>query len=330
MPRGVAAVELDDEARDRRRAACSPRTSGPGTAGLCARWRAARRGSAARRRPRRAASGAAACRAACRRSAPANSLWNVIAHGTSVGLPKQQPAKRQPIRPMTWPSAMPGANTSVTVHIGMLVPPQVPERHQRPRRSGRRRRRPPSGPASCSSAGFRRNLSHSTTSSSSLAPTSALMMIQMPRSMTRFGSRPRARARTSANCRPEQIGGGQQHAVGVDREAADLKQDGMHGCRPRPIMSSRTRIGADRDRRVRDVERPEVRVAPVDVDEVDDVADDRAVDEVAEGAAEDQRQPEPRQPLVEARAASRRRRWRPGRCRRSRSSPPACRETPRR
>ena len=40
-------------------------------------------------------------------------------------------------------------------------------------------------------------------------------------------------------------------------------------------------------------------VAPVHVHEVDDVADDRAVDEVAEGAAEDQRQPEPRQPLVE-------------------------------
>ena len=41
-------------------------------------------------------------------------------------------------------------------------------------------------------------------------------------------------------------------------------------------------------------------VAPVDVDEVDDVAGDRAVDQVAERAAEDERQPEPRQPLVEA------------------------------
>ena len=40
-------------------------------------------------------------------------------------------------------------------------------------------------------------------------------------------------------------------------------------------------------------------VAPVDVDEIDDVADDRAVDQVADRAAEDQRQPEPRQPVVE-------------------------------
>ena len=58
--------------------------------------------------------------------------------------------------------------------------------------------------------------------------------------------------------------------------------------------------GPDRDRRVRDVERPEVRVAPVHVDEVDDVARDGAIDQVAERAAEDQRQPEARQPLVEA------------------------------
>ena len=54
-------------------------------------------------------------------------------------------------------------------------------------------------------------------------------------------------------------------------------------------------------------------VAPVDVDEVDDVAGHRAIDQVAERAAEDQRQAEARQPLVEARAASRRRRSRPAR-----------------
>ena len=58
--------------------------------------------------------------------------------------------------------------------------------------------------------------------------------------------------------------------------------------------------GADGDRGVRDVERPEMRRAPVHVDEVDDVAGDRAIDQVAEGAAEDQREPEPRHPLVKA------------------------------
>ena len=40
--------------------------------------------------------------------------------------------------------------------------------------------------------------------------------------------------------------------------------------------------------------------APVHVDEVDDVAGDGAVDQVADRAAEDQRQAEARQPLVEA------------------------------
>ena len=64
-------------------------------------------------------------------------------------------------------------------------------------------------------------------------------------------------------------------------------------------MSSRTRTAPDGDRRVGHVERPEVGVAPVDVDEVDDVAGDGAVDQVAERAAEDQREPEARQPLVE-------------------------------
>ena len=39
---------------------------------------------------------------------------------------------------------------------------------------------------------------------------------------------------------------------------------------------------------------------PVDVDEVHDVAGDRAIDQVAERAAEDQRQAETRQPLVGA------------------------------
>src|SRR5262245_47209357 len=44
----------------------------------------------------------------------------------------------------------------------------------------------------------------------------------------------------------------------------------------------------DRNRRVGHVESPEVIFAPVDIDEVDDVADEDAVDEVARGAADDQ------------------------------------------
>ena len=48
----------------------------------------------------------------------ANAFVNVIAHGTVVGFPQQHPAKKQPKRPTTWPSAMPGANTSVVVQSG--------------------------------------------------------------------------------------------------------------------------------------------------------------------------------------------------------------------
>ena len=61
-------------------------------------------------------------------------------------------------------------------------------------------------------------------------------------------------------------------------------------------MSSSTSTAPIGDGRVGDVERPEVRVAPVDVHEVHDVAGDGAVDQVAERAAEDQRQAEAREP----------------------------------
>ena len=71
-------------------------------------------------------------------------------------------------------------------------------------------------------------------------------------------------------------------------------------------MSSSTSTAPIGDGGVGDVERPEVRVAPVDVDEVDDVAGDRAIDEVAERAAEDQREPVARQPLVGAELRARR------------------------
>src|SRR3954468_10286299 len=56
--------------------------------------------------------------------------------------------------------------------------------------------------------------------------------------------------------------------------------------------------GTDGDGRVGDVEGPEVRVAPVDVDEVYDVAGDGAVDQVAERTAQDERQPVARQLFV--------------------------------
>ena len=64
-------------------------------------------------------------------------------------------------------------------------------------------------------------------------------------------------------------------------------------------MSRRTRIAPTVIAASATLNAQKCDVAPVHVDEVHDVADDRAIDEVAEGAAEDQRQPESRQPLVE-------------------------------
>src|SRR5438552_8441124 len=54
----------------------------------------------------------------------------------------------------------------------------------------------------------------------------------------------------------------------------------------------------DRDRRVGDVESPEMITAPVDVDKIDDRTGDDAVDEVAGRAADDEREAEPRNQLM--------------------------------
>src|SRR5439155_26211270 len=48
----------------------------------------------------------------------ANGSVKAMAHGTVVGRPEQQPAKKQPNRPTTSPSAMPGANTPHVVQGG--------------------------------------------------------------------------------------------------------------------------------------------------------------------------------------------------------------------
>ena len=67
---------------------------------------------------------------------------------------------------------------------------------------------------------------------------------------------------------------------------------------------------ADRDRSVGKIECPEMRLAPVDVDEIDDVPGDRPIREVAERTAKDQRQADARQPFVRAELPARRARSR--------------------
>ena len=66
-----------------------------------------------------------------------------------------------------------------------------------------------------------------------------------------------------------------------------------------PIMSSRTRIAPIVIAESATLNAQKCVAAPVDVDEIDDVAGDGAVDQVAERAAEDEREPEARHPLVE-------------------------------
>jgi hypothetical protein len=55
---------------------------------------------------------------------------------------------------------------------------------------------------------------------------------------------------------------------------------------------------SDRNRRVGNVEGPEVPAAPVDVHVVEDVADSQTIDQVADRAAEDERESDPRQFFV--------------------------------
>ena len=96
----VAAEDLDDEPRDGVDGHVDPERPAGERAAPLSKAEQRERGSAIRRPTRRAASGAAARRAACR-TATASGLVNVTAHGTCVSRPKQQPAKKQPMRPTT-------------------------------------------------------------------------------------------------------------------------------------------------------------------------------------------------------------------------------------
>ena len=85
------------------------------------------------------------------------------------------------------------------------------------------------------------------------------MMIQMPRSMTRWLSSPRARPH-QRELESQQVRGGQRDAVGVDGEAAEIKQDWVHdGVRLDHLEQHEN--GSDGDGGVGDVEGPEVRLS---------------------------------------------------------------------
>ncbi len=100
------------------------------------------------------------------------------------------------------------------------------------RASGRRRTRRPTARATAARAGSGRSIPQSTISSISFAPISALMMIQMPRSMIRVESRPRCARADQRQLQPEQVGQRQQQAVAVDGEPAEFKQSWVHVAPP--------------------------------------------------------------------------------------------------
>ena len=72
--------------------------------------------------------------------------------------------------------------------------------------------------------------------SSALAPTRAAMITQISRSMHLVAVDAGGAGAPHRQPEAQQVGGGQQHAVGIDGERSELKQDWMHGV-PAPRIS---------------------------------------------------------------------------------------------
>ena len=149
----VAAVELDDEARDAVEQHVEPERP-PGERPALVRSPAAGRGSAARRRPRRAASGAAARRAACRRWRPRTGCVNVIPHGMSSACRSSSRRTGSRSGRRRGRARFP-ARTRRTSSTAAGRSGDVPERDDDRERSGRRRTRRRSARASAARAGRR-------------------------------------------------------------------------------------------------------------------------------------------------------------------------------
>src|SRR4051794_24872659 len=60
----------------------------------------------------------------------------------------------------------------------------------------------------------------------------------------------------------------------------------------------------DRDRRIRDIERPEMVRSPVDVDEIDDRPGDDTVEQIARSATDDESEADAHQQLIVSQAGS--------------------------
>src|SRR6202521_5858974 len=120
----------------------------------------------------------------------------------------------------------------------------------------------------------------------------------MPRSSTRVWSRWRACARTMASFSPSRYAAARRTPYVYTVIGPSSSNLGY--MRPHTHHVENHDHHADGDRGVRDVERPEVIRPPVDVDEVHHRSRRDPIEQVACGAADDQREPDARRELVMA------------------------------
>src|SRR6267143_2515791 len=118
----------------------------------------------------------------------------------------------------------------------------------------------------------------------------------MPRSSTRFASRPRAFARTIASFKPTRYAAASRTPYVYSVIGPSSNSLGYM-----PVYTEHIE-NHDRDtdgnRRVGDVERPEMVRVPVHVDEVDHRSGGNPVEQVARGSADDEREPDARDQLM--------------------------------
>src|SRR6266850_3514618 len=118
----------------------------------------------------------------------------------------------------------------------------------------------------------------------------------MPRSRTRFASSPRAFARTIASFKPTRYA-----AASSTPYVYSVMGPSSNSLGYMPVYTEHVE-NHDRDphgnRRVGDVERPEVVRVPVHVDEVHHRSGRNPIEQVAGGAADDEREPDARDQLM--------------------------------
>src|ERR1700674_4722037 len=120
----------------------------------------------------------------------------------------------------------------------------------------------------------------------------------MPRSSTRVWSRLRACARTMASFSPSRYAAARRTPYVYTVIGPSSSNLGY--MRPHTDHVENHDHHADGDRGVRDVERPEVICTPVDVDEVHHRSLRDPIEQIARGAADDQREADARRKLVMA------------------------------